>query len=405
MTFVRLRVPAAALLVAVLAPVAGAQRLPLTTRLAGALAVRGAPASSSGAMAVDLLTGRTLFARHPDLPLAPASNEKLVVTYTALVALGPDYRFKTQVLSRGRLIGTVWHGNIILKGFGDPTLSSFDLLRLAAQLKRLGIRRVDGRVLGDDSWFDRQRTAPGWKPSFYLEESPPISSLVVDAGIYQHRIAVNPPLAAAGRFRQLLRQRGIETGPVGVGRAPAGAAVVGDVDSAPLSDVVRQMDIDSDNLAAEMLLKQLGAVVGTGGTSAAGAMVALGILVNARIPIVGVRIVDGSGLSEQDRLTARTIASLLLVAWRDQVLRGPLFHALPVAGVSGTLRYRLQRRPARGVVHAKTGTTDIATALSGYVRSDYAFALLQNGYPVSWSASREAQDRFATALASTPIAR
>jgi D-alanyl-D-alanine carboxypeptidase/D-alanyl-D-alanine-endopeptidase (penicillin-binding protein 4) len=393
---------AAALLVLTLAPCAGAAKLPLPTRLANALAVPGAPARLSGAVAVDLLTGRTLFSRNPDLSLAPASNEKLVVTYAALAELGTSCRFRTLVIGRGRQDGTVWHGNLVLKGAGDPTLSSPQLVRLATQLRVLGIRRVDGRVLGDDSWFDARRTAPGWKPSFYLQQSPPISALVVDGGVYQHRLALNPPLAAAGRLRQVLRQNGITTGPVGVGRAAADATELAAVMSPPLSDVVRRMDMESDNLAAEMLLKELGAEGGEGGTTAAGATRALRDLGEAGVSLAGVRIVDGSGLAETDRLTARAITSLLLAVWRKPELRQPFFKALPVAGISGTLDDRMEFRPARGAVHAKTGTTDLATALSGYVRREYAFALLQNGYPVSWSASRKAQDRFATALAATP---
>jgi D-alanyl-D-alanine carboxypeptidase/D-alanyl-D-alanine-endopeptidase (penicillin-binding protein 4) len=393
---------AVVLLVLLLAPCAGAARLPLPTRLANALAVPGAPAKLSGAVAVDLLTGRTLFARNPDLPLAPASNEKLVVSYAAFRELGETFRFRTQVLGRGRQDGAVWHGNLVLEGAGDPTLSSHDLLGLATQLRRLGIRRVEGRVLGDDSWFDTQRTAPGWKTSFYLQQSPPISALIVDGGVYQHRLSVNPPLAAAGRFRQLLRQRGITTGPVGVGRAGIDATELAAVSSPPLSEIVRAMDVTSDNLAAEMLLKEIGAHAGQGGTTTAGATIALHDLGLIGVPLRGVRIVDGSGLALTDRLTARAIAALLLAVWRDPELREPFFRALAVAGISGTLRDRLQYRPARGAVHAKTGTTDLATALSGYVRREYAFALLQNGYPVSWSASRKAQDRFALALANTP---
>jgi serine-type D-Ala-D-Ala carboxypeptidase/endopeptidase (penicillin-binding protein 4) len=393
---------AVALLVLALAPCAGAAKLPLPTRLTNALAVPGAPARLSGAVAVDLLTGRTLFSRNPDLSLAPASNEKLVVTYAALAELGTSFRFRTLVLGRGHQDGTVWRGNLILKGAGDPTLSSPQLLRLATQLRVLGIRRVDGRVLGDDSWFDARRTAPGWKASFYLQQSPPISALVVDGGVYQHRLAVNPSLAAAGRLRQLLRQSGITTGPVGVGRAAPDATELAAVKSPPLSEVVRRMDFESDNLAAEMLLKELGAQAGAGGTTTAGATLALHDLGEAGVPLAGVRIVDGSGLAETDRLTTRAIASLLLAVWRNPELRQPFFKALPVAGISGTLDDRMEFRPARGAVHAKTGTTDLATALSGYVRREYAFALLQNGYPVSWSASRKAQDRFATALAATP---
>jgi D-alanyl-D-alanine carboxypeptidase/D-alanyl-D-alanine-endopeptidase (penicillin-binding protein 4) len=390
---------AAALLVLALAPCAGAAKLPLPTRLASALAVPGASPKTTGAVAVDLLTGKTVFARNADVPLAPASNEKLLVTYAALVELGPEYRFKTELLSSGTQDGSVWHGDLVLKGAGDPSLSSLYLLRLASQLKVLGIRRVDGRVLGDDSWFDNLRTAPGWKASFFLRESAPISALEVDDGTYDHHVTANPPLAAAARLRQMLRKRGITTGPVGVGRAPADAIEIAHVLSAPLATILRYMDLESDNLHAEMILKQLGAVVGAGGTTAAGAAVVMHDLADANVPLAGVRMLDGSGLSEDDRVTARALSALLIAAWRSPEIRTPFLHALPVAGVSGTLKDRLDRRPAYGAVHAKTGSTDLASALSGYVRNLFAFSVLQNGYPVSWWATRKAQDRFAAALA------
>ena len=388
------------MLVLVLSPCAGAGRLPLPTRLASALAVPGSSPKTTGAVAVDLLTGKTVFSRNADVPLAPASNEKLLVTYAALVELGPAYRFDTQVVSSGSQEGSVWHGNLALKGSGDPSLSSLYLLRLATQLKLRGITRVDGRVLGDDSWFDNMRTAPGWKRSFFLNESAPISALVVDDGAYDHHVAANPPLAAAARLRQMLRKRGIATGPVGVGRAPAEAAELAHVLSPPLKTILRYMDVESDNLHAEMILKQLGAIAGAGGTSAAGAAVVMHDLADAEIPLAGVRVFDGSGLSDDDRVTARALAALLVAVWHSPEVRAPFLDALPVAGRSGTLADRLDRRPAFGAVHAKTGTTDLASALSGYVRNLFAFSVVQNGYPVSWWATRKAQDRFASVLAS-----
>jgi D-alanyl-D-alanine carboxypeptidase/D-alanyl-D-alanine-endopeptidase (penicillin-binding protein 4) len=392
----------ACVLALLLAPCASAaQQLPLTTRLANALAVRGAPARLSGAVAIDLLTGQTLFARNPDLPLAPASNEKLLVTYGALVSLGPGYRFRTQVLGRGHRSGDVWDGDLVLKGFGDPTLTTAEIRLLARQLRRQGIRRVTGRVLGDESWFDGLRTAPGWKPSFYLWESPPISALVVDGDVYEGHLALRPALAAAGTFRRQLRLAGIEAGRATVGRAPPGATELAEVRSQPLASVVRDMDQSSDNFTAEMLVKEIGAEDGDGGTTAAGLAVVMRDLGAAGVPLAGVRMADGSGLSLDDRVTARALSALLLVIWRDPKLEPIVWRALPVAGMSGTLRDRLDSRPTRGAVRAKTGTTDLATALSGYVRRRYAFAVLDNGYPVSWLASRRAQDRFATALAAS----
>jgi D-alanyl-D-alanine carboxypeptidase/D-alanyl-D-alanine-endopeptidase (penicillin-binding protein 4) len=161
------------------------------------------------------------------------------------------------------------------------------------------------------------------------------------------------------------------------------------------------MDSDSDNFIAEQLLKTIGAEVGTGGTTVDGAAIVTRDLIASGIPTAGVRIVDGSGLSLDDRLTARALSMLLEYAWNDPDLRRPVWDALPVAGISGTLEARMERAPARGAVRAKTGTTDRASALSGYVSDRYVFVVIENGRPVATDAARKAQDRFASTLAST----
>lgn len=374
--------------------------MPLPTRLANALAVPGNSATASGAVVVDLQTGRLLFARHPDLPLAPASNEKLTVSFTALQELGVTYRFRTEIFARGYQEDGVWHGDVFLKGFGDPTLTSLQVERLAAQIADLGITRIDGRVYGDESWFDAQRTAPGWKASYYINECPPLSALIVDRGWYDHHTARQPALAAAGELKLLLHKHGVASGVVGLGRAPDDAYALAQVDSDPLPAVVAEMDHESDNFIAEMLLKDVGAETGGAGTTAAGAAVVKRDLVAAGVPLAGVRITDGSGLSLDDRLTARALAALLVAVWNDVDLRNPFWASLPIAGINGTLDKRLRKSPARGAVRAKTGTTDRASALSGYVRDQYGFAVLQNGWPVRRLSAEKAQDRFATALAS-----
>jgi D-alanyl-D-alanine carboxypeptidase/D-alanyl-D-alanine-endopeptidase (penicillin-binding protein 4) len=384
---------------ALLLPPAGvASPAPLPTRLASALAVPGNSTSASGAVVVDLQTGRLLFARHPDLPLAPASNEKLTVSFTALRELGTTYRFRTEVLARGYQDSGVWHGDVFLKGFGDPTLTSLQVERLATQIADLGITRIDGRVYGDESWFDAQRTAPGWKSSFYINECPPLSALVVDRGWYDHHTARQPALAAAGMLKLLLRKHGVASGVVGLGRAPDDAYALAQVDSDPLA-VVAEMNHESDNFIAEMLLKEVGAEAGTTGATAAGAAIVQRDLLSAGVPLAGVRITDGSGLSLDDRLTARALSALLVAVWNDADLRNPFWASLPIAGINGTLDKRLRKPPARGAVRAKTGTTDRASALSGYVRDRYGFAVLQNGWPVRRLSAEKAEDRFATALA------
>jgi len=159
------------------------------------------------------------------------------------------------------------------------------------------------------------------------------------------------------------------------------------------------MDRVSDNFFAEMLLKQLGARIRGSGTTAAGARVVRSELRQRGVNMTGVRIADGSGLSRYDRLTARAIGELLISAVSDTAISSAFVSSLPVAGMSGTLKDRMTRLPAYRHVFAKTGTTNVASALSGYVTTRYVFSILQNGNPIPWWYARAAQDRFAQVLA------
>jgi serine-type D-Ala-D-Ala carboxypeptidase/endopeptidase (penicillin-binding protein 4) len=382
----------------VLVPAGSGANVPLPKRITQALAVPDVSARTEGVVVVDLQNGKTVFARNAAKPLAPASNEKLAVTFAALKELGPAYEFRTEVLGEGWQEGTVWHGSIVLKGFGDPVLQSSDLARLANQLASAGIQHVTGHLIADESWFDNLRTAPGWKASFYMEECPPLSALVTDADVVGTQLAVSPAISSAAKFRQALRAKGVTTGGITLGTARTGATPLALVDSEPLSAILTEMDHDSDNYVAELLLKDLGAEVGGAGTTAAGSAVVERVLAAAGVPLAGVHIVDGSGLSLDDRLTAAAVGSLLLQSWRNPDMRAVLWNALPLAGVSGTLQNRMLTGPAHAYVRAKTGTTDQASALSGYAGDRFAFSILQNGAPVSFYWARLAQDRLATAL-------
>src|SRR6185312_11423855 len=116
------RVAVAVLALLLAGPAARAAAPPLPTRLAQALAVPHVRPAASGAVAVDLRTFATVFERNGDASLVPASNEKLAVTFAALVQFGPSYRFRTEVLGTGYRDGPVWYGDLFLKGYGDPTL-------------------------------------------------------------------------------------------------------------------------------------------------------------------------------------------------------------------------------------------------------------------------------------------
>ena len=370
----------------------------LQATLGQALRAPGIDPRRAAAIAVDLGTGETVFSSNARVSLLPASTEKLPVSFSALRVLGPRYRFRTEVVGVGSRSGRVWNGNLWLVGYGDPTLGRADLDRLARKFAATGIRRIAGRVLGDDTHFDARRDGLGWKPSYVGIESRPLSALSV-AGV--KLIGVNgSAIAAARAYVGALERHGIAvSGRAGARRAPAGAIPIAFDLSERLSSVLRLVNGESDNFAAEMLLKELGANAATRGSSAAGARVVRTTLSAASVPLAGVRIADGSGLSRFDRLTVESLAAILRAGADDPAIRDAFVSSLAVAGISGTLERRLDVRPTRGRVVAKTGTTFRASALAGFVRRRYVFAILHNGSPVPYWNARAAQDRFVTVLA------
>jgi D-alanyl-D-alanine carboxypeptidase/D-alanyl-D-alanine-endopeptidase (penicillin-binding protein 4) len=362
----------------------------LQAALGRALVANGIDPNRTAALAVDVR-------KNARRSLRPASLEKLAVSFSALRLLGPKYQFRTEVVGVGKQDGSVWSGDLVLVGGGDPTLRVRDLRGLARRVRSHGIRRVTGRVLGDERHFDSRRDAPGWKAGFAGIESRPLSALSV-ADVEQTDLN-GAAQAAAGAFTAALEGRGVSVaGAPRAGRAPEGALRLAKDVSEPLTAVVGHMNRESDNFYAELLLKELGAKMTGLGTSDAGAQVVLGELRRSRIPVSGVRIADGSGLSVENRLTPRTLVAILRAGAGDPAIRDAFVTSLAVAGVSGTLRDRLGTSPTRGQVIGKTGTTSAACSLAGFVRRRYAFAILQNGSPVPYWTARAAQDRFVTVL-------
>jgi D-alanyl-D-alanine carboxypeptidase/D-alanyl-D-alanine-endopeptidase (penicillin-binding protein 4) len=186
--------------------------------------------------------------------------------------------------------------------------------------------------------------------------------------------------------------------------AATDAAALANVESPSVRALVRHMDVYSDNFYAEMLMKQVGAVQGSRGSAQAGLAVTRRLLTAAGVPLAGVRMVDGSGLSLRDRWTPEGLATLLRVMWLDPDLHGYVVGALPIAGKTGTLWYRMRHGPAHGFVRAKTGTTDNSSALSGFVGDRYVFSVVENGRPVRTRNAERSQDRFAQVLARAAIA-
>jgi D-alanyl-D-alanine carboxypeptidase/D-alanyl-D-alanine-endopeptidase (penicillin-binding protein 4) len=329
----------------------------------------------AGAYVRDLDSGRTLFARRPDVALTPASNEKLLVTATALLRLGPESKMRTRVVARADPDADgVVDSDIALVGGGDPYLRSSSLGVMARELVDLGVTKVRGRVLGDASMLDSRIGSfdSGW--GFDSDLGGRLAALVVDRGR-----GADPVLHAAQTLHTALRRRHVGlAGRPRRGRLGAGTTELARVTSPPLQTVIGQINGPSDNFAAELLLKDLGSFTGSGGTTYAGAAVVRSTL--ARLG-VSASVYDGSGLSRANRVSPHALVRLLDVM--DDRAEGPALAAsLPVAGRTGTLVYRMRHSAARNRCRAKTGTLIGVSALSGYCTTTagarVAFSFLEN---------------------------
>ena len=366
----------------------------LTTSLVGPSLSLG----KTAALAVDVATGETIYEHNSDVPFAPASNEKLPVSYAALVRLGPGYRFHTEVYGTGSRAGATWNGNLVLKGFGDPTLGSADIERLAATIRGRGIRTVTGRVLGDESFYDRKRAAAGWKPGFLGGETPPLSALIVDDA--RGWPALSPPLLAARALRDALERRGVAVvGRHGLGVAPATATTLASDTSEPLSrarapDEPRERQLlRGDAPQATRCRGGRGRDVGRRQQDRdrhheGGRDTRVGRQDRRRIRALEPRSAHGDHARRRSPSRAT-----------DPTIARPFLASLAVSGSSGTLSTRLPS--LRGKVKGKTGTTNLACTLSGVIQRRIVFAVLENGNPVSSWSARAAQDRFVTILATT----
>jgi D-alanyl-D-alanine carboxypeptidase/D-alanyl-D-alanine-endopeptidase (penicillin-binding protein 4) len=366
----------------------------------------------------------TLVSRTPERSLPPASNQKLFVGAVALSALGPEFRYVTRVVATSAphdgAVGDLW-----LVGAGDPVLATPEyeaflptqalhaqhlttsLAALADAVVAAGVRVVHGAVRGDDSRYDRTRTVPTWKPVYLSDhEVGPLGALTVNDGwlTWKPRITVAPDPAAyaASELARLLAARGVTVeGGTGSGDAPATVHAVASVRSLPLRDIVAMMLRESHNLSAELLVRELGRVLGKGATTPAGAAAVEHALSGLGVPTDGVHLVDGSGLDTANRAPCRSLFAALELG-RQERYRA-LWDGLAVAAHTGTLVKRLTGTVLDGKLRVKTGSIKNVVGLTGFVDGHQVveFAFLAAG-PFDDAAGRALQDRIARILYDYP---
>jgi len=337
---------------------------------------------------------------NPDAVLIPASTMKMFTAAAALNALGADAHFDTVAKVSGSEVSPSVP-NLYLLGGGDPllgtttfreTLDKFaatrgapitSLEKLADQIKSSGVKKVSEGIIVDDSRYDTTRFVTGWKDSYRSDgQIGPIGALTVNRGFAQDAVAPvdDPALFAAETLEKLLEERGVAvSGSAKRGRVPESSTSVGSVSSVPLSEIVEEMIRSSDNLAAEMITRELGLKVKNEGTTAAGVAAISDELKSLGVDVSQLSFFDGSGLGRSNRASCQSLVKVINTGERSGF--SALWSGLPIAGETGTLTNQLKDTPLAGHLKAKTGSLAGVTGLTGLidVRRPLRFSLLING--------------------------
>jgi len=362
----------------------------------------------SGAFVLDANTGQVLFSRKAGRRRILASNSKIFTTSTALGRFGPQTRLETTVWSLDDVSDGISLG-LYLRGGGDPTLTGSGLTKLASRVRAAGLTSVQGPLRYDDSFLDRETGIPqhGIRP----EGIGRLSALEIDGGRPS-----DPAKDSAQRFDAALRKAGVSISksvtPALVPQPPA-AVQVAEFGSPTLADIAELTNVPSNNFLAEMLLKDVGGAFGTSGSTSAGIQVVKRFAADRGASFKGE---NGSGLSRRNRASPASVVRMLdsmlevnpSVPDAEQLsqrhLRDAFVGSLAVAGRSGTLARRMRGTAAAGNCHAKTGTLDGVSALSGYcfhgaedAEHAVVFSLLMNRTNVD--RAHVVQDRMASLIA------
>ncbi|WP_243382865.1 D-alanyl-D-alanine carboxypeptidase/D-alanyl-D-alanine-endopeptidase [Geothrix alkalitolerans] len=329
-------------------------------------------AVSAGIWDVD--TGRALERHDDNVALVPASTTKVVTTYALLKTLKPDTTIETEVW--GDLRDGVVQGDLVFKGDGDPLFTSERIWMLAQSLKKEGLRRVLGTVRLDQSAFDAQREPQGWENTS-VDTLPVVRALSVDFNRDDRgRILEDPERQAREIIIRILRETGImvEGGAAG----PDVPRKLATWTSPPLRALVQDINKWSNNFMIEMLTRRFGAGSWPRGVQRIQAFYQSAFNLGPE----AIRITDGSGLSKENRLSARTLAIILRGAYHDFEVGPEFVSSLKIIG-GEPWKLKIKDPNLTRRIRVKTGHLDRVTSLCGYLQTFdgkvRVFAILLNG--------------------------
>ena len=353
-----------------------------------------------------------------------ASVIKTLTAVAALQKLPPEYRAVTQVLATPSEPST-----LVLKGGGDFTLSRLGpgessvyskpprIGNLAKEaLEKIPVDVPITKIILDDSFFSGEAWNPDWPAKYrtlgYVSN---ITAIQADGdrvqpnrliSSYSFRRGKDPVITVGEALRASLGDRAINAELV-VGKTPADAYVVSEVQSQDMRlSWLGHMLTHSDNTAAEFIARHAAKAAGLEGSIAGANKVIKLSLRELGLKPKALVIRDASGLSDENRVHSKLLAELMVKVAKAENGLGVLTEWMPIAGETGTLRYRFQGKSAiaRGNVIAKTGYIPGLYGLSGIVNasdgSRLAFAVFaradsENGISVTYTA-QGAIDRVVT---------
>lgn len=364
------------------------------------LKLSGVPSNSLAVKIIDLKDGSVLASHNSEVPLVPASIMKSVTTAALLNEVGPDWRYHTRVYIDGPNDLGYLRGNLIIEGACDPTLNSekepfspdfIEEIRVA--LSSLLINRIEGSVIIDESGFCGNPRPSSWAQGDFNKYYGTGSHAFNYCDNARGDFAVeNPSFTFVDKLREHLLENGIEIEGKEINE---GIRIqIHDHVSAPLDEIMRSCMMRSDNLFAESMFRTYGKIKGTDGSSEEASLKETNLWEEMGMPTNGVVIVDGSGLSRSNRMTADFMGELLL-----KMSTNPDYASFfPLAGQEGTLKKFLAETPLDSYIAMKTGSMKGIQCYAGYkLDDDYApthvIVIIMNDIPKSRDKAKKAAEK------------
>ena len=321
---------------------------------------------------------QTLATNQGTTPLPAASLTKIATTLAALNKWGAKHQFATNVYVTGEFEDGIVTGDLIIEGNGDPLFVWEEAIALGNALNRLGIKEVQGNLLVTDKFYMNYQEDPQ-KAGELLKQG-------LDLNLWQSEITrqylqmpagtPQPKVTIAGRVKTIQHK-------------PATAKIAIAHQSLPLTEILRQMNIYSNNKMAQMLTDLLGGA----------SLVARTAADIANFPPQEIKLINGSGLGEENRISPRAVVAMLMAS--DRLLKDYSLSATDLFPTAGRdLVGTVQNRSLPPGTSVKTGTLDSVSALAGVIptvsQGNVYFSIINYGRQYKYF--RQQQDWFLNKL-------